>query len=152
MSAPPIVDVQLTSGPVTSQAWQPFPQPAGAECAFLGRTRAETHSKHGALTKLTYQAYEPMARHVLETLAHEAITTYGCLAVRLHHAVGDVGIGEASVLVNVVCGHRDKAFQACRFLIDALKQHAPIWKQEVWADGTTWSEGAPAQHARNHTP
>ena len=45
------------------------------------------------------------------------------------------------MLVQVVCAHRDDAFAACRYLIDTLKAEAPIWKREVWADGTTWSEG-----------
>ncbi len=65
------------------------------------------------------------------------------MLVRIHHAVGEVPVGEASVLVQVVCGHRAKAFEACRFLIDRLKATAPIWKQELWADGTSWSKGTP---------
>ena len=53
--------------------------------------------------------------------------------------------GDASVLVQVACGHRAESFEACRFLIDALKAQVPIWKREEWADGTTWSEGTPAE-------
>ncbi len=49
------------------------------------------------------------------------------------------------MLVQVVCGHRDDAFGACRFLIDELKRAAPIWKREEWADGTTWSKGHTAR-------
>jgi len=145
MSTQLMVDVKLVRGPVRDESWQPFPQPAGAECVFLGRTRAETHATHGELTLLRYEAYDAMALRVLEDLAREAVERFDCMAVRVHHAVGDVPAGEASVVVNVVCGHRDMAFQACRFLIDSLKASAPIWKQEVWADGTTWSQGTPPQ-------
>jgi molybdopterin synthase catalytic subunit len=139
----PIIDVQLLDEPVRALTVDPFPQPAGAECVFLGRSRAEEHPEHGALVKLRYEAYRPMAERVLLDLAGRAADRFECLAVRLHHALGDVPLGEASVLVQVVCGHRAEAFEACRYLIDALKAEAPIWKREHWADGTTWSEGAP---------
>jgi molybdopterin synthase catalytic subunit len=137
----PVFDIKLVRGPVRDHAWEPFPQAGGAECVFLGRTRSEAHPKHGELIELHYEAYEEMALGVLKELARKAASKFDCLAVRVHHAVGDVPIGEASVVVNVVCDHRDMAFVACRFLIDSLKEQAPIWKQEVWADGTTWAAG-----------
>ena len=138
----PLIDVRLLDEPVRYIPFEPFPQPAGAECVFLGRSRAETHPEHGDLVRLGYEAYRPMAQRVLEDLARRAVQRFDCLAVRVQHAVGDVPLGEASVLVQVVCGHRGEAFDACRFLIDALKAEAPIWKRELWADGATWSEGA----------
>ena len=154
MSGKPIIDVQLVRGPVQDESWQPFPQPAGAECVFFGRTRAESHPEHGSLTRLHYEAYEEMALRVLSDLARDAVSRFGCLAVRIRHAIGEVPVGEASVAVNVVCGHRDNSFEACRFLIDALKASAPIWKQEVWADGKTWSPSAsiPAPARPLHRP
>lgn len=136
------IDIKLLHEPVCDVGWDVFPQPAGAECAFLGRTRSETHPEHGTLRSLRYEAYEPMAEQVLRSLADQAMERFNCLAVRIHHAVCDVPIGEASVCVNVVAGHRDKAFEACRFLIDALKMHAPIWKKEIWQDGTSWAQGS----------
>lgn len=121
--------------------FEPFPQPAGAECVFLGRTRLESHPDHGPLTRLIYEAYAPMAESIMLGLARGATSRFGCLAIRLHHALGAVPIGEASVLVQVVAGHRDAAFDGCRFLIDRVKAEAPIWKREQWADGATWSRG-----------
>jgi len=137
------IDVRLLDEPVHAVPFDPFPQPAGGECVFLGRTREETHPEHGRLVRLSYEAYRPMAERVLVTLAERAAERYGCLAVRLHHALGDVPPGDASVLVQVVGGHRGESFDACRFLIDALKLEAPIWKREEWEDGATWSEGTP---------
>jgi molybdopterin synthase catalytic subunit len=84
-----------------------------------------------------------MAMKMLEALARDAVQKHGCFAVRIHHALGEVPPGEASVLVQVACPHRAAAFEACRFLIDRLKAEAPIWKREVWHDGATWSPGAP---------
>lgn len=144
-AAPTDIDVQILDHPVQPVAFAPFPAPAGAECTFLGRTRMEVHPRHGALVHLTYQAYEPLARQVLTDLAGQAADRFECHVVRVHHAVGDVPIGQASVLVQVVCGHRAEAFAACRFLIDGLKAAAPIWKRQRWADGTTWSTGSPVE-------
>jgi molybdopterin synthase catalytic subunit len=139
----PVIDVRLADGPVRYRPIEPFPQPAGAEAVFLGRTREERHTNHGDLRRLEYEAYSGMAERVLHELAEEAVERFRCLVVRLHHAVGDVPPGEASVLVQVVTGHRAEAFDACRFLIDELKTRAPIWKREHWADGTTWADGQP---------
>jgi molybdopterin synthase catalytic subunit len=145
VDAAPLIDVRLLPHAVHAVPFDPFPQPAGAECVFLGRTREEAHPDHGELRQLSYEAYEPMAQSVLEDLAAEAARLFECRAVRVHHALGSVPPGEASVAVQVVCGHRDAAFAACRFLIDHLKSEAPIWKREEWADGATWSAGNPVR-------
>lgn len=137
-----IIDVQLTGGPVRPCAIQPFPESCGAECVFLGRTRGERHETHGPLRALRYEAHESLARRVLAELADHAVRRFDAGAVRLHHAVGTVEVGEASVLVQVACGHRSEAFEACRWLIDTLKARAPIWKQAIWAGGeATWTAG-----------
>lgn len=143
--SPLFLDIRLVDGPVQPTPIDPFPQPAGAECIFLGRTRDEFHPAHGPLRRLSYECYRPMTERVLHDLAARAVQQFGCLAVRLHHAVGEVPLGEASVLVQVVTGHRAAAFDACRFLIDRLKIEAPIWKREEWSDGSTWSEGKPVE-------
>ncbi len=143
MTAAATIDVRICEQPVGMVKADPFPPDAGAECVFLGRTRGETHPVHGRLTRLSYEAYRPLADRTLSDLARDATKRFDCMLVRIHHAVGEVPVGEASVLVQVVCGHRAKAFEACRFLIDRLKATAPIWKQELWADGTSWSQGTP---------
>jgi len=65
--------------------------------------------------------------------------------VLIVHALGDVPVGKASVLVQVMAGHRKECFEGTAKLMDRLKQVVPIWKQEVWADGTTWQEGKQVQ-------
>lgn len=139
----PLIDVQLVEHPVEPGAVEPFPTAAGAECIFLGRTRREVHSEHGQLSRLYYEAHIPLAEKQLHELARQAIARFGCLVVRIHHAIGEVPLGKTSVLVHVLCPHRDSAFDACRFLIDQLKATAPIWKREIWANGETWSGGSP---------
>ncbi|MEM7229523.1 MAG: molybdenum cofactor biosynthesis protein MoaE [Planctomycetota bacterium] len=147
----PFIDIQLMPKPVDAVPLSPWPEHGGAECVFLGRTRAEQHPDHGALVALHYDSYEAMARQTLHALATSAFDAFDILAVRLHHATGPVRVGEASVLVQVAAGHRDAAFRACRYLIDELKASVPIWKQEVWSDGTTWSDGTPVSPSESRT-
>lgn len=141
----PFVDVQLIDGPVALTPLEPFPPECGAECVFLGRTRTGTHAEHGRLTGLQYDAHRSMAKTQIRELVAEAIEQFDCRAVRIHHAIGAVPIGQASVVVQVACGHRAAAFEACRYLIDKLKHTIPIWKREDWADGSTWAEGVKVQ-------
>ena len=143
MADSPSIDVRIVEHPVEAVAADPFPAQSGAECLFLGRTRRDTHPRHGELVRLSYQAYVPLATRTLAELAEEATERFDCDLVRIHHAIGEVPVGDASVLIQVACGHRARAFEACRFLIDRLKATAPIWKQELWADGTSWSQGTP---------
>ncbi len=84
-----------------------------------------------------------MAQAELRLLAEEAISRFSVRHIRVTHSIGTVKIDEASVVIAVSSDHRDDAFTACRFMIDLLKQRVPIWKQEKWADGTTWSNGTP---------
>src|SRR4029450_11359211 len=164
----PVIDVQLMRRPVKYAPIEPFPHGAGGECVFLGLTRAEVSPQHGRLLRLCYEAYEPMAEAMLGDLAREAAALFDCMLVRMHQALGDVALGEASVLVQIACAnrgaafdacrlgvegwegceaslllqiacaHRGAAFDACRFGIDSLKRLAPIWKREIWEDGTSW--------------
>ncbi len=115
----------------------------GGECIFVGRTRPEVNQTHGELLALHYDCYQEMANKELQTLAQEAIQRFEVRHVRVTHSVGRVAIDEASVVIAVSSNHRDDAFTACRFMIDLLKQRVPIWKKEMWADGTTWSNGVP---------
>jgi molybdopterin synthase catalytic subunit len=115
----------------------------GGECIFIGRTRPEDNATHGPLLALHYDCYQEMAEKELRTLAQEAINRFEIRHIRVTHSVGRVATNEASVVIAVASDHRDDAFTACRFMIDLLKQRVPIWKQEMWTDGTTWSEGAP---------
>ncbi len=138
--------VAVQDGPV-SVIDLDFPGPCGAECVFLGRTRAERHDEFGPLVRLEYEVYEPMAQKRLEALAREAVAKFDCRAVRVVHAKGPVQPGEASVVIQVATPHRDASFKACRFLIDELKRDLPVWKKEVWRDGETFVEGCCADRS-----
>jgi len=138
----PLIDSAVQTSPVHPRGFCP-PPPGGAEVVFLGRTRRESHPTHGGLQRLHYQVHVDLTATLLRELAEEAAERWDLSAVRVQHATGDVGIGEASVCIEVISDHRGAGFDACRWLIDTVKARVPIWKQEVWEDGTTWVDGTP---------
>ncbi|MDX2230368.1 MAG: molybdenum cofactor biosynthesis protein MoaE [Leptolyngbyaceae cyanobacterium bins.349] len=122
----------------------------GAIVLMSGMVRNNTAGK--AVVALEYQAYEPMALKVFQTIAQEIRHTWSDVThVVIHHRIGKLAIGDISVLVAVGCPHRTEAFAACKYAIDTLKHTAPIWKKEHWADGSTsWvSIGACEQPGEN---
>jgi molybdopterin synthase catalytic subunit len=107
---------------------------AGAVCSFLGTVREMTGTRQ--TIALDYEAYPEMALKTMSDLEAEARARWPILELALVHRVGHLELGEISVVVVVSCPHRHQAFDACRWLIDTLKETVPIWKKEVWADGT----------------
>jgi molybdopterin synthase catalytic subunit len=107
---------------------------AGAVCSFLGTVREMTGDRRTA--SLDYEAYPEMAAKTLADLETEARKRWPIIDAAIVHRVGHLPLGEISVVVAVSCPHRNQAFEACRWLIDTLKEVVPIWKKEVWADGT----------------
>ncbi|HEY2934646.1 MAG TPA: molybdenum cofactor biosynthesis protein MoaE [Acidobacteriota bacterium] len=112
---------------------------AGALVSFEGVVRNHAHGK--TVTSLEYHAYRPMALREMERIEKEARSRFRILDLALVHRLGPMSIGETSVLVLVISEHRDAAFQACRFCIDALKTTVPIWKKEYGEGGEYWIEG-----------
>ena len=106
---------------------------AGAVCTFLGTVRVMTGDRRTA--SLDNEAYPEMALKTMTDLEAEARRRWPILEAALVHRVGHLDLGEISVVVAVSCPHRNQAFEACRWLIDTLKEVVPIWKKEVWADG-----------------
>jgi molybdopterin synthase catalytic subunit len=110
----------------------------GAIVLMSGMVRNQTEGR--SVECLEYQAYEPMAIKVFQRIGQEIRETWSEVThVVIHHRTGKLTIGEISVLVAVGCPHRREAFAACQYAIDTLKHDAPIWKKEIWRDGSsTW--------------
>lgn len=127
--------IEITESPIDHAALTEFVRSnlAGAVCTFLGTVREMTGDRRTA--SLDYEAYPEMALAKLTELEAEARTRWPILEAALVHRVGHLELGEVSVVVAVSCPHRDQAFEACRWLIDRLKEVVPIWKKETWADG-----------------
>jgi molybdopterin synthase catalytic subunit len=113
----------------------------GAVVVFDGIVR--NHSRGRKTLYLDYEAYEEMALKQLEELARQARERFGVRHLTVAHRLGRIEIGETSVLIVVSSAHRAQAFDACRWLIDTLKQTVPIWKKETFADGAVWAAGEP---------
>ena len=113
---------------------------AGAVLCFLGTTR--NHFGGREVVRLEYEAYEPMAVSEMQAIADESREKWPDAAVSMVHRIGEVPIGEASVVIAVSAPHRDAAYAASRFAIDRLKETVPIWKKEIYRDGATWKENS----------
>ena len=109
---------------------------AGGTVSFIGTVR-DTCDR-GAVTKLEYSAYKPMAAQTLVDIAIEAADKWALECVGIQHAIGDVMAGAVTFIVVCSAPHRDEAFDACRYVVDEVKRRAPIWKKEVGPWGTRW--------------
>jgi molybdopterin synthase catalytic subunit/molybdopterin converting factor small subunit len=108
----------------------------GANLTFIGTTREWTHGKR--TTWLEYEAYEPMAIKTMLEIVHQIGISFEGTLCAITHRLGKVDIGECSVVIAVSSPHRDAAYKASRYAIERLKQIVPIWKKEMWEDGSEW--------------
>lgn len=118
----------------------------GAVVTFAGVTR--NHNEGDAVLSLRYECYEEMARKVMGQIFEEAVKRFEISRARVVHRLGEVPVGQASVVVVLAAAHRAPAFDACQFLMDRLKAAVPIFKREqlAGADGTTrWVGELPAR-------
>lgn len=112
----------------------------GAVVLFLGTVR--NHHEGRAVEAIEYEAFEPMAREVLQELALQAAERFGLSRVAVEHRLGRLAVGEASVAVALSSPHRAEAFDGAQWLLAELKRSAPIWKKEFFREGDSrWVEG-----------
>jgi MoaE-MoaD fusion protein len=109
---------------------------AGAIASFVGTVRRRSRDRD--VLFLEYEAFEEMAEEMLAALGAELTERHGLTAVAIHHRLGRVEIGEASVAIAVSAAHRAAALDACREAIETLKATIPLWKKEVYAGGEEW--------------
>jgi len=116
------------------------PESGGID-VFIGTVRNSTKGKN--VIRLEFEAYEPMSVSEMEKIAIQAHDKWPLQKVLIHHRVGVLEVGEVPVIVAVSAAHRAGAFDACRFIIDTLKQTVPIWKKEIFEDGEAWVAAHP---------
>ena len=114
----------------------------GGVAAFSGLVR--DHNQGRRVEFLVYEAYEALAVRTLQRIVDEAHTAWPDTRVGVHHRIGRLEIGEASIIIVAASAHRANAFAACRYTIERVKQIVPIWKHEHFAGGDVWLEGAVA--------
>jgi molybdopterin synthase catalytic subunit len=108
----------------------------GAVVIFSGVVR--DHNEGRTVTRLEYEAYEPMALTQLAALGGVLTREFGLTAVRIHHRLGEVPLGESALLAATAAPHRKAAIAAMDALVDRLKRDVPIWKKEYFAGGEIW--------------
>ncbi|MDB5039939.1 MAG: moaE [Candidatus Eremiobacteraeota bacterium] len=117
----------------------------GAVVTFLGTTRETSPGDPRPVVALEYEAYDSMAIAAMEEIAAETRERFGPLGIAMVHRTGRVNLGEPSVAVVVAAPHRGRAFEACRYAIDALKSRVAVWKREFYRDGeTAWIANTPS--------
>ena len=114
----------------------------GAVSTFLGLVRDNNLGKR--VLHLEYEAYEPLALRGLDLIVSEARERWPAVRLAIHHRIGRMEIGEASVAIAAASPHRADAFAASRYAIERIKQIVPIWKHEYFDGGDVWIEGATA--------
>ena len=114
----------------------------GAVATFVGLVRNENGGRR--VLWLEYESYAPLAVKAFARIDEEAGERWPSIGLAIHHRIGRLEIGDASVIIAAASPHRAEAFAACRYAIERIKQIAPIWKHEHFEGGETWIEGATA--------
>jgi molybdopterin synthase catalytic subunit len=120
----------------------------GACVTFEGWVRNWNEGRE--VTSLEYEAYGPLAVNEGYAILEEARERFEILKVRCVHRIGHLQVGEMAVWVAVTAGHRDAAFDACRYVIDEIKGRVPIWKKEHYVDGESQWVNCPRCSAAAH--
>ncbi len=130
---------RVTADPLAAQALAEVvtvPE-AGGIVVFVGVVRDNSAGRR--VVALEYEAHAPMAEAKMKEIGEVVHRRWpGVRQVAMAHRIGRLAIGEASVVVAVSAAHRQDAFEACHFAIDRLKETVPIWKREIFEDGTVW--------------
>ncbi|CAN7986100.1 unnamed protein product [Ixodes hexagonus] len=111
----------------------------GAISVFIGTTR--NHFEGKTVLKLSYEAYGPMAKRELVQMCADVRERWNVKNVAVVHRLGEVPVGEASIVIAVSSAHREESQAAVKWIIDQVKSRLPVWKKEIYADGVSeWKE------------
>jgi len=139
-----LVDAPIDPQDVVARVASPA---CGAVLLFLGTVRDHSRRRDepaGAVLKLTYTAYRPMACQALERIAADLEQATEGLRVAIVHRLGEIPVGEPSVAIATAARHRAAAYDANRQALERLKSEVPIWKLEHYSDGNAaWREEEP---------
>jgi molybdopterin synthase catalytic subunit len=124
-------EIRITKQPLDPLVLR-FSRTEGAVVDFFGVVRSIENER--TIEAIEYEAFEAMAEHQLALIADEAKDRYGLVSVIIHHRIGLVPVGEASLFVRVTARHRRAAFDGSSQIIERLKQAVPIWKHPVYAN------------------
>lgn len=114
---------------------------SGSLFIFSGIVRMDK-SEHGIVSAIIYECYKEMAEKEIEKIRSEALKKFVIKKVYIKHRIGRVCVGEASLIVAVLSAHRKEGIKAVDYIIDEIKKKVPIWKKEIFEDGSQqWVKG-----------
>ena len=131
------IKVELTNEEIDYNShtkWCQHPS-AGAVTVFVGTTRDNFEEKK--VSTLSYESYEELALNEMRKICEEALEKYNGLRACLIHRLGEVKVGESSILCAISTPHRKEGFEACEWMMNDLKKRVSIWKKEIFEDGNS---------------
>ncbi len=137
------ISIHITTQKLNLQSCYDFVQDisCGGIALFVGTVRNSTKGKN--VIRLDFSTYRSMAIKELNKIALTAMEKFDIKKIVIHHAEGNLQIGDIPVIIAVASPHREAAFDACQYAIDTLKETAPIWKKEYFDDGEVWVNAHP---------
>lgn len=138
-----MIDIRITDNALSITECLDLAQDLGSGgiATFIGTVRNMTKNK--PVIRLDYECYQSMATKEIKKIVDQAIIRFSVRNVVVHHRTGTLFPGDAAVIIVVSDGHRDAVFDACRYIIDTVKQTVPIWKKEIFEDGEEWVSAHP---------
>jgi molybdopterin synthase catalytic subunit len=112
---------------------------AGALSIFIGNVR--NRGRTGNVSEIYYEAYSEMAEEKMREIENEALTKWGIKKLVAIHRIGNLKVGETSIIIGVSSEHRHEAFEACKYIINNVKTRVPIWKKEISEENQKWADG-----------
>lgn len=112
---------------------------AGALSVFIGSVR--NRGRSGNVSEIYYEAYSEMAEQKMREIENEAQTKWGIKKLVAIHRIGNIKVGESSIIIGVSSEHRHEAFEACKYVINNVKTRVPIWKKEISRESQKWADG-----------
>jgi molybdopterin synthase catalytic subunit len=129
---------KIVDGPIEGIALEDAVRTDADGAVIVFRGVARRFSRGRDVVHLEYEAYPEMAEKIMAQIGDEMKIRWPITEVAIVHRTGALEIGQASVAIAVSAPHRGEAFAAAQYAIDRLKQIVPIWKKEVWSDGSQW--------------
>ena len=112
---------------------------AGAVSVFIGNVR--NRGRSGNVSEIYYEAYSEMAEQKMREIENEAQTKWGIKKLVAIHRIGNIKVGESSIIIGASSEHRHEAFEACKYIVNNVKTRVPIWKKEISRENQKWADG-----------
>ena len=133
--------ISITNNPLNLQEimFELEDNSAGALSIFIGNVRNQGRS--GNVSEIYYESYSKMAEQKMREIENEAQTKWGIKKLVAIHRIGNIKVGETSIIIGVSSEHRHEAFEACKYVINNVKTRVPIWKKEISKESQKWADG-----------